>query len=156
MDDCEMKLQLAYIAPRPGTGPAQMLLQEYLRRTQPYLAVEAPVYRSEEGFSAAIAKLKARTAPVQLLLDSRGEQLSSESLAVLIEGHKEASTQILVFAIGPASGWSAGLREEARAQQRLFSLGRITLPHELARVVLAEQIYRAATILAGHPYHSGH
>ncbi len=151
-----MKLQLASIAPRPGTGPAQGLQDEYLRRTQPYFAVEAPVYRSEELFFAALAKLKARTAPVVLLLDSRGEQLSSESLAALVDGHKAASTQVLVFAIGPANGWSAGPREDARAQHRLFSLGRITLPHELARVVLAEQIYRAATILAGHPYHAGH
>ena len=151
-----MKVQLASIASRPGTGPAQALLEEYLRRTQPYLSMEAPVYRNESALFAALAKLKTRTAPVALLLDARGEQLSSESLAALLDGHKVASTQNLVFAIGPASGWSPEIRNEARAQQRLFSLGRITLPHELARVVLAEQIYRAATILAGHPYHCGH
>jgi 23S rRNA (pseudouridine1915-N3)-methyltransferase len=147
-----MKLQLASIAPRPGSGPAQALLEEYLRRTQPYLPIDAPVYRTEETFLAAQAKLKARTAPVLLLLDSRGEQLSSESLAQLLDTHKAASTQLLTFAIGPASGWGAA----ARAAHRLLSLGPMTLPHELARVVLAEQLYRAATILAGHPYHSGH
>jgi 23S rRNA (pseudouridine1915-N3)-methyltransferase len=55
--------------------------------------------------------------------------------------------------VGPADGWS----EYARAQaQSTLSFGPMTLPHELARLVLAEQIYRAFTILAGHPYHSGH
>jgi 23S rRNA (pseudouridine1915-N3)-methyltransferase len=147
-----MKLQLASVAPRPGTGPAQALLEDYLRRTQPYVALRAQVYRGEEALFAALAKLKARTAPVVLLLDSRGEPLSSEKLAVLLDSHKAAATQHLIFAIGPAGGWGV----EARAAHRLLSLGPMTLPHELARVVLAEQIYRAATILAGHPYHSGH
>jgi len=55
--------------------------------------------------------------------------------------------------VGPADGWSAEARNRA---QLLLSLGAMTLPHELARVVLAEQVYRACTILAGHPYHSGH
>jgi len=59
----------------------------------------------------------------------------------------------VLFAVGPADGWSAEARNRA---QLLLSLGAMTLPHELARVVLAEQVYRACTILAGHPYHSGH
>jgi 23S rRNA (pseudouridine1915-N3)-methyltransferase len=59
----------------------------------------------------------------------------------------------LVLAIGPADGWSAATRKRANL---LLSLGRMTLPHQLARIVLAEQVYRALTILAGHPYHSGH
>jgi 23S rRNA (pseudouridine1915-N3)-methyltransferase len=67
--------------------------------------------------------------------------------------HQERGTQELIFAIGPADGWSAAAL--SRAQQTL-SLGRITLPHELARVVLAEQLYRAFTILNHHPYHGGH
>lgn len=58
-----------------------------------------------------------------------------------------------VLAIGPADGWSP----EARVRADLVvSFGPMTLPHSLARVVLAEQVYRALTILAGHPYHSGH
>ena len=63
------------------------------------------------------------------------------------------ATSVTVFAIGPADGWSSVARQRANL---LFSLGRITLPHQLARVVLAEQVYRAFTILSGHPYHSGH
>jgi 23S rRNA (pseudouridine1915-N3)-methyltransferase len=58
-----------------------------------------------------------------------------------------------VFAIGGADGFSADARSQA---QYVFSLGKMTLAHELARVVLLEQLYRAFTILKGHPYHSGH
>ena len=59
----------------------------------------------------------------------------------------------LVFAVGGADGFTM---ETKSAASRLISLGKITLPHDLARVVLLEQIYRAFTILKGHPYHSGH
>jgi 23S rRNA (pseudouridine1915-N3)-methyltransferase len=59
----------------------------------------------------------------------------------------------LVFAVGPADGFSEATRNAA---QHTISLGRMTLAHELARVVLLEQVYRAFTILKGHPYHSGH
>jgi 23S rRNA (pseudouridine1915-N3)-methyltransferase len=92
-------------------------------------------------------------APVLVALDSRGKQLTSEELAIFIDNHQERGTQELVFAIGPADGWS----ENALAlTQTLLSLGKMTLPHELARVVMLEQIYRAFTILKGHPYHTGH
>jgi 23S rRNA (pseudouridine1915-N3)-methyltransferase len=59
----------------------------------------------------------------------------------------------LVFAIGPASGWTEAARTQAHL---LLSLGEMTLAHALARLVMAEQIYRAYTILTGHPYHAGH
>jgi 23S rRNA (pseudouridine1915-N3)-methyltransferase len=88
-----------------------------------------------------------------VLLDSRGEALSSEELATLLGARRDAGQQTIVFAIGPASGWSDRARSQA---QTTLSLGRMTLPHELARLVLAEQLYRAFTILAGHPYHTGH
>ncbi len=151
-----MKLHLASIVPRaPRPGPAQQLLEEYLRRTAPYLPVEAPLYRTEAAFLQALARLKTRPTPI--LLDPRGRQLSSEQLAQLLDHHKLAATPLLVFAIGPADGWSAQTRDQARASApTLLSLGPMTLPHELARLILAEQLYRACTILAGHPYHSGH
>jgi len=148
-----MKLQLVSIAGRPGTGPAQQLLEQYLARTTPYLPMEAPLYRSEAAFLDSLAKGKTRTAPIAVLLDRRGRQLSSEQLAALLETHKHVGTQLLVFAVGPADDWSEAARARAHS---LVSLGPMTLPHELARLLLAEQIYRACTILAGHPYHSGH
>lgn len=94
-----------------------------------------------------------RTPATPVLLDSRGRTLSSEAFAAWVGKRRDQGAQHLVFAIGPASGWS----DEARARaQLLLSLGPMTLAHALARVVLAEQIYRAFTILAGHPYHCGH
>jgi 23S rRNA (pseudouridine1915-N3)-methyltransferase len=87
------------------------------------------------------------------LLDSKGKQLSSEDLAAFLRDHQDRGTQELIFAIGPADGWSDVARQRASTT---LSLGKMTLPHELARVVLLEQLYRGFTILAGHPYHSGH
>ena len=66
---------------------------------------------------------------------------------------QDDGAQSLIFAIGPPDGWSPAAIAVA---SRRIALGRITLPHELAAVVAAEQIYRALTIRAGHPYHSGH
>ena len=148
-----MRLQLASIAPRPGTGPAQQLLEHYFARIAPYFSVEAPVFRSETALFEALRKHKARTEPVAILLDPRGHQLSSRQLATLLGSHGQSATQLLVFAVGPADGWSDASRTHARS---LLSLGPMTLPHELARILVAEQLYRAATILAGHPYHCGH
>ena len=79
--------------------------------------------------------------------------MSSEKVAEWLGKQQEMGTQRLIFAIGPANGWSAEARERANL---LLSLGPMTLPHELAMVVLAEQIYRAFTILKGLPYHLGH
>ena len=100
-----------------------------------------------------MGRQRARTAAWLVLLDSRGEALSSEALAGWLGARRDAGQQTIVFAIGPASGWSEGAPRQA---QTMLSLGRMTLPHELARLVLAEQIYRAFTILSGHPYHTGH
>ena len=88
-----------------------------------------------------------------VLMDSRGKQFSSEEFARFLGDYQDRNPLPLVFAVGPADGFS----EEARsAAQHTISLGRMTLAHELARVVLLEQVYRAFTILKGHPYHSGH
>jgi 23S rRNA (pseudouridine1915-N3)-methyltransferase len=110
-------------------------------------------FRTEEALFAFVAKQRARTPAWLVMLDSRGESFSSESVAAWLGAKRDAGQQMIVFAIGPASGWSA--QAQRQAQSRL-SLGPMTLPHELARLVLAEQIYRAFTILSGHPYHTGH
>jgi len=128
------------------------LTSEYVKRAGRYSAVEAGEYASEGALLKNLERA-GRTAPVLVALDSGGRQMNSEELAEFFRQHMERGTQELVLAIGPADGWSGAAR--ARAQMTL-SLGRITLPHELARVVLAEQIYRAFTILNHHPYHGGH
>jgi len=91
-----------------------------------------------------------------MLLDGRGRQMSSEAFAGLLGARRDEGTQLVVFAIGPADGWSESARTEAKRRGHLLSLGPMTLAHQLARLVMAEQIYRACTILTGHPYHKGH
>jgi 23S rRNA (pseudouridine1915-N3)-methyltransferase len=87
-----------------------------------------------------------------VLLDARGKQLSSEELAELLE-REQVNAIPLLFAVGGSDGFS----EEARRRAGFtLSLGKMTLPHELARVVLVEQLYRAFTIIRHHPYHLGH
>ena len=88
-----------------------------------------------------------------LLLDSRGKTMTSEAFAAWLGGRRDDGAQHMVFAVGPASGWSEPARKRA---DLLLSLGPMTLAHALARLVLAEQLYRAFTILSGHPYHGGH
>ena len=99
------------------------------------------------------SRRQGRTQPVLVLLDSRGRSMTSEAFAAWLGARRDEGAQQVVFAIGPASGWS----ESARARAGLLlSLGPMTMAHALARLVLAEQVYRAFTILAGHPYHGGH
>jgi 23S rRNA (pseudouridine1915-N3)-methyltransferase len=100
-----------------------------------------------------MARLSARTLPVIALLDSRGRQMTSEAFAAWLGVRRDEGAQHIVFAIGPASGWSDAARQRAHLQ---LSFGPMTMAHALARLVLAEQVYRAFTILAGHPYHCGH
>jgi 23S rRNA (pseudouridine1915-N3)-methyltransferase len=151
-----VKLFLAAISPtrsRPKSDAAGTLAADYLARAARYLPCEPQSHSSEAALLAWLNRQSTRTAPVLILLDSRGKQLTSEEFAAHLGRLRDAGTQSLVLAIGPADGWSAAARARAAL---ILSLGAITLPHSLARAVLAEQIYRALTILAGHPYHSGH
>jgi 23S rRNA (pseudouridine1915-N3)-methyltransferase len=146
-----MRLTVAWIG-KSKDAAIGALTAEYLKRLQRYVSADGKELADE----AALSKLAARpgrTAPVLVLLDSRGKQLSSEQLAEFVRDQQDRGSQDVIFAVGPADGWSDGVRKRAGL---LLSLGKITLPHELARVVLVEQLYRAFTILAGHPYHGGH
>jgi 23S rRNA (pseudouridine1915-N3)-methyltransferase len=151
-----VKLVLAAISPtrsRAKSDAAATLAADYLARATHYIPCESQSYPSEADLLASLDRRPTRTAPVLILLDSRGKQLSSEEFAAHLGRLRDSGTQSLILAIGPADGWTPAARTRAAL---IVSLGRITLPHELARAVLAEQIYRALTILHNHPYHSGH
>jgi 23S rRNA (pseudouridine1915-N3)-methyltransferase len=127
------------------------LIQSYLQRIQPYASVEDRLFATEERLLLALDR-RPRTQPL-ILFDQRGKQLSSEQFAGQIRTFQLAGQQEIILCIGPADGFSETARSRA---DLLVSFGPITLPHQLAALVLAEQLYRAFTILAGHPYHSGH
>ncbi len=145
-----MKLKLAWIG-RTKNPAIQSLRDEYTQRISRYIQVETQEFVSEESLLKWVDKITPR--PVFVALDSRGKQLSSEELAQFVGQHQDRGTQSMLFAIGPADGFSESALKNAQYQ---LSMGKMTLAHELALVVLTEQIYRAYTILKGHPYHSGH
>ncbi|HZQ92544.1 MAG TPA: 23S rRNA (pseudouridine(1915)-N(3))-methyltransferase RlmH [Terriglobales bacterium] len=143
-----MKLKLAWIGKTKEAAIAS-LTAEYLKRLGRYVSTEGIELKSETALREFAAKQRATL----VLLDVRGKQMSSEELAAFFRDHQQRGTQTLLFAIGPAGGFTDAARRAAAVQ---LSLGKMTLPHELARVVVAEQLYRAFTVLAGHPYHRGH
>lgn len=136
------------------SAAAAEMLADYCDRARRYVPLRIERFASEEKFFSAHSRTgpNRRTARL-VLLDSRGKLWSSEAFAGWVGKQRDEGIQQLVFAIGPADGWSAHAYEKA---DLLLSLGPMTFPHELAAVVLAEQIYRAFTILEGHPYHLGH
>ena len=150
-----MKLRVVWITPKSRSKePAyDALTREYASRIEKYHPVEASDIPSEAALLKLQERAAGRTTPRLILIDSRGKEMTSEQFAGFIETQQSADVQHLLFAIGPADGFSDATRKSA---SRLISLGKMTLPHELARVVLLEQIYRAFTILKKHPYHCGH
>ena len=87
---------------------------------------------------------------ITVILDDRGEGLSSAALADRLQDWRAAGRPAAIFIVGGADGVAASLREKA---DLALSFGALTWPHQLVRVMLLEQLYRAATILSGHPYH---
>jgi 23S rRNA (pseudouridine1915-N3)-methyltransferase len=154
--DWDMRIWIAAVGARPRES-FDDLAQMYLDRIAPLLpgssgksTVDAPVFRSEQALRDAVERERTRTAPLVVLLDERGKPMNSETFAAWLGRERDEGRQLVIFAIGPADGWSAESRTRAGL---LLSLGPMTMAHELARVVVAEQIYRALTILKGHPYH---
>lgn len=108
----------------------------------------SPEKRRERDEAAIRSKISGKERLISL--DSQGEQYTSVNLAKQLQRWYQDPALDPCFIIGGPFGLSKGLKEESHL---LLSLGRLTLPHELARVVLVEQLYRAATILSNHPYH---
>ena len=145
---------------RLRAGPERDLVDDYLQRfdrTGRALSlgplVEHEVEDKRGGGMAAEAELLSRAVPsgaVMVTLDERGRVLSSPEFAERIARWRDGGRQDLAFVIGGADGIQPGLR--ARADFSI-SFGRMVWPHMLVRVMLAEQLYRAAAILAGTPYH---
>jgi len=132
-----LKLYLLYIG-KPRSREANLLAQDYAQRIERYCPFQMTQLKDERGAQAFDRALK-------VVLDPAGRQMTSPELAAFLE----KAQRDVAFFIGGADGFSERFRESA---YQLLSLSKMTLPHELARVVLAEQIYRAFAILRRHPY----
>ena len=152
-----MRLTLSAITSRKKPRLLNDALEEFTSRLDHYATVDQLQFTSEAALNKSLQNKSlpqsGRVPGKLILLDARGRAMSSEQLAAWIGQERDTGTQHLHFAIGPADGWAKESRESA---DLLLSFGPMTFPHELARVMLAEQLYRAFTILAGHPYHGGH
>jgi len=151
---------------RMKAGPERELAQRYFDRfgkSGGAVGLEfSSVIETPEGRASDAASRKAEEAgkvlahadatTVLVLLDERGKSLSSEDFAARIARFRDDGRKSMLFAIGGPDGHDAALREKA---DLVISFGAATWPHQLVRVMLAEQLYRVATILAGHPYHRG-
>lgn len=136
-------------------------MAEYVARLSggsPPMKVESVFHREDRQLLRAME----RAGDGALVLDERGALLSSEELSALVYSRLEACGSRLTFAIGGADGLPPELRGlpparlgASQPRQELLSLGRLTLPHRLVRVVLVEQLYRAQEIRSGSAYHRG-
>lgn len=126
-----------------GRSPEAELVARYQKRLQwPLKVTELP----ESGGRIPDSLTPLRT----ILLDERGRQLGSDDFAALLGGWRDEGVREARFLVGAADGHAPGEREAA---DLLLAFGKATWPHLLARAMLLEQLYRATTILAGHPYH---
>jgi 23S rRNA (pseudouridine1915-N3)-methyltransferase len=146
-----MKIKVAWIGKTKETA-IQTLTDDYLKRISRYVEAAGLALKDEAAVLSQAQGGRQRERHKLILLDARGRQLSSEELAEFL-AREQTNALPLLFAVGGSDGFSEGARRQA---DFVLSLGRITLPHELARVVLVEQLYRALTILKKHPYHLGH
>lgn len=133
-------------------------IDEYAGRVRRYLPLEILEAREEKGAQAVamrerecerLAKLLPKGARL-VVLDERGEGMSSTEFASFLSRSRDQGVSDLVFAIGGAYGFSDGFRSQAF---KAISLSRMTLTHQMVRVFLLEQIYRGFTIMNGEPYH---
>src|SRR5262249_49139869 len=136
-----VKIKIAWIG-KTREPAIQNLTDEYLKRISRYADIEGFALNNEAALLKLAERQGLRPAHRLILLDSSGKQFSSEEFAQFPRTHEENDPRPLALAIGPADGFSHQTRKAARDQ---ISLGRMTLAHELARVVLLEQVYRAFT-----------
>ncbi|MGA8172701.1 MAG: 23S rRNA (pseudouridine(1915)-N(3))-methyltransferase RlmH [Methylocystis sp.] len=150
---------------RMKTGPEREIFNRYAKRIEamrnlgldgldvrefdesPARAIQARMAAEGDALLTALTPEAAAA-----VFDERGEAANSIDFARFIMRERDAGRKILWFVIGGAEGIDPRLRSRARA---VFSFGAMTLPHQIVRILAAEQIYRAMTIASGHPYHRG-
>ncbi len=151
-----MRIVVAAVG-RMRPGPARELLNTYVGRMS-VLPVEVrevvtrgavPAHKLKAAEAGLLLQALPESGPI-IAMDERGDDLSSHALASLLGMWRDEGHQTCGFAIGGADGLDGSVRQRAAKTLRF---GRATWPHMMVRVMLAEQLYRAQQILAGHPYH---
>lgn len=141
-----MKIRLLMMG-KTRREECRSLIHDYAARIRRYGELELTELR--DGSASAMRKVKLDSGAITVLLDAAGKQLTSLQFAKWLGELRDRGTREIVFLCGSAEGFPDELR--AKTTQKI-SLSTLTMPHEFARVMLAEQIYRAFAILAGHPY----
>ena len=143
----EKELAARYIDRFAKTGPAIGLEAGRMTEVAESRASNSETRKRDE---AAMLEKALPDGSVLILLDERGKALDSEAFADLLGKYRDAGKRDLTIAIGGADGLDPALHDRADA---VLCLGKLTWPHQLVRILIAEQLYRAVTILSGHPYH---
>lgn len=125
----------------------EALVAEYCKRGRKLLPIELVHLRDGAALRRRLLEDSGRK---RVILDERGQQATSAELAGWLGAWRESGVRAVDFFVGDAHGFCD---EERQAGDRVLALSRMTLPHRLAQVLLVEQLYRAGTLLAGHPYH---
>lgn len=158
-----MRLQLIGVG-RLRSGPERELVARYIERARSAGRAigfsdvecrdidESRARRAEDRKAEEAKAILAQAAPGAGLFafDETGEELSSRDFAAALAALRDTGVSAGALVLGGPDGLADSLRSSA---SRVVSLGRLTYPHQLARILVAEQVYRAITILAGHPYH---
>jgi len=144
-----MKLRLVFLG-RTRSREIRALIEDYRSRIAHFTSIELVEWKATDGGPWTLLKARGsdKTAPV-VLLDPAGKELSSEEFARWLARQMNAGHRSLIFLLGGAEGFAEETRRGADVR---LSLSKMTLPHELARVVLLEQLYRACARLREHPY----
>jgi 23S rRNA (pseudouridine1915-N3)-methyltransferase len=159
-ENLRMKLELVTVG-KLARSPYRGLVEEYASRCRSYCSLVQHEVRPAGGSAGPEQRMKTEASKIQkilnerphalsVVLDEKGDALTSEGLAEWLQELMNRSTKGCVFVIGGAFGLTPELK---RGADRRVTLSSMTLPHELAQLVLVEQLYRAFTILRGQPYH---
>ncbi len=131
--------------------PFASIAERYFKRMSVFADIERISFKDNKNFEEKLVRVKERSKSALILLDESGKTFSSREFAdFLIK--KELSSEKLLFAIGPADGFSNYAKNKA---DMLLSLSSFTFAHDFASAIFAEVLYRGLSIKAGHPYHRG-
>lgn len=144
-----MKVIIAAIGKCKKNSPEYQLIEEYVKRT-PWTVTIKEADNSSQAEEAKFLQSAVPHGAKLIVLDERGENMKSTELAAKVQNWQLNGCSELCFLIGGADGHLQSTRDKA---DLLLSFGKLTLPHMLMRVVLAEQIYRVQSIIGHHPYH---